>query len=230
MKLFKKAIASALIAAIVHLASLPGLCAGNVNQSSDVISNMSDAIIYVLPAVAFGMTLGARDRTGTRQFVESAGVTMGITAGLKYAIHSVRPNGEAHSFPSGHVAIMVTSAEFMRGRYGWKYGLPSYIMASFVGYERIRSRKHHLLDVVGGASIAFAGAYLITRRNRGWSNRSTVERGALGATIEPRGPHPLDFAAVSIFSTLKIANPCKGWALQPVVEREFRGVRICRSF
>src|SRR5205085_9776549 len=128
-----------------------------------------DVLQYVLPATAAGLTLGYKDGKGALQLGESAAVTLGATYTLKYAVDETRPNGGDHSFPSGHTSISFCSAEFMRKRYGWEYGVPAYALASFVGYTRVESKQHHPLDVVAGAAIGILSSYIFTRPYHGLS-------------------------------------------------------------
>jgi hypothetical protein len=97
----------------------------------DVVKNIGDVLVYIVPATAFGMTLGAKDWEGSKEFLESGAIAMGVVASFKYTVKSRRPDGNPQSFPSGHTAIMVQSAEFMRERYGWQYSLPAYALAAF---------------------------------------------------------------------------------------------------
>src|SRR2546430_5918562 len=109
------------------------------------------------------------------QFGESAALTLGVTYGLKYSIDEKRPNGRRHSFPSGHSSISFSSAEFMRKRYGWEYGIPAYAAASFVAYSRVEAREHHPPDVIAGASIGIVSSYIFTRRYKGWDIEPEVD-------------------------------------------------------
>ncbi len=139
-----------------------------VQARIDGITNTGDAMAYVLPATALGLTAYFKDGEGAWQFTESATITMAVTFGLKYTIQSRRPNGDPHSFPSGHAAITFCSAEFLRKRYGWKYGAPAYIFASFVAYSRVHAHEHYVQDVVAGAAIGIASTYLVTKPYHGW--------------------------------------------------------------
>jgi hypothetical protein len=155
----------------------------DVTELGDFFNNFSNTSAYILPVFAFGMTLVEKDKPGSVQFVESAGASMGITFSLKYSVNTTRPNGEAHSFPSGHATITVVSAEFLRKRYGWKYGLPAYIVAAYVGYDRIRTDVHYPIDVAAGALIAFIGADLITKPYKGWTLHPVTKGQYLGVII-----------------------------------------------
>lgn len=76
-----------------------------------------------------------------------------VTYGLKYSVDEQRPNGEPHSFPSGHTSASFMGAEFIRKEYGWWYGAPAYLAASYVGWTRQQSRNHYSRDVFAGAAI-----------------------------------------------------------------------------
>ena len=83
----------------------------------------------------------------------AVGRTELATYSLKYSIDSERPNGGGQSFPSGHTSIAFAGAEFMRKQYGWKWGVPSYLAASYVGWSRVETRNHWASDVFAGAAI-----------------------------------------------------------------------------
>jgi membrane-associated phospholipid phosphatase len=149
-------------------------------RAGDRIEAAGTALEYALPATAIGLTLAHRDKQGAWQFGESAALTAGATIGLKYAINEQRPNGGDYSFPSGHTSISFASAEFMRRRYGWKYGLPAYSAAVFVAYSRVEANQHYTHDVVAGAAIGFLSSYLLTRPYKGWHIRAEADRKYFG--------------------------------------------------
>lgn len=76
-----------------------------------------------------------------------------LTQGLKYAVDEQRPNGAARSFPSGHTSLAFSGAEFIRKEYGWGWGIPAYLAASYVGWSRVESKQHYTHDVLAGAVI-----------------------------------------------------------------------------
>jgi membrane-associated phospholipid phosphatase len=139
-----------------------------VNARADGIEKAGDVLQVVLPVTAAGMTLVYKDGKGALQFAESAALTIGVTEALKYSVHETRPNGGSNSFPSGHTSIAFSAAEFMRKRYGWEYGIPAYIAATFVGYSRVESQQHYTKDVVAGAAIGIGSSYLFTEPYKGW--------------------------------------------------------------
>jgi membrane-associated phospholipid phosphatase len=154
-----------------------------VRARIDGLTNTGDAMAYVLPAAAVGLTAYFKDGEGAWELAESVGITMAVTVGLKYGIHSRRPNGKPHSFPSGHAAITFSSAEFMRKRYGWEYGVPAYIIASFVGYSRVRAHVHYSRDVVTGAAIGVATTFLLSKPYHGWHVQPQLDAGYRGLSV-----------------------------------------------
>jgi membrane-associated phospholipid phosphatase len=154
--------------AAVPLALLLGFAENFEAKAGDSIETAGDILQLVLPAAAAGLTFGYRDWPGAVQFGESAGVTLGVTYALKYSIHETRPNGSSESFPSAHSSISFASAEFMRKRYGWEYGIPAYALASFVAYSRVESGNHWPHDVIAGAGIGILSSYIFTKPYKGW--------------------------------------------------------------
>jgi membrane-associated phospholipid phosphatase len=151
------------------------LTAGVDAQAGDSIAQAGDVLQFVLPGTAAGLTLGYWDGKGALQFGESAALTLGVTYGLKYTVNERRPNGGNHSFPSAHTSISFCSAEFMRKRYGWEYGIPAYAAASFVAYSRVEAGEHHPHDVVAGAAIGIVSSYIFTKPYKGWQIQADAD-------------------------------------------------------
>lgn len=109
------------------------------------------------------MTFGFDDLEGRIDYTKSLALTLGATWGLKLTVDRERPNGGSQSFPSGHTSVAFSGASFIQRRYGWKYGIPAYLAASFVGWSRVESDNHHPEDVVVGAAIGIISTYLFTK-------------------------------------------------------------------
>ena len=104
------------------------------------------------------------DKDGRSQFWKSYLSSISLTYFLKYTIDKKRPNGRGNnSFPSGHTTAAFSGAMFIQKKYGYKYGIPSFLMASFVGYSRVYADKHFWEDVVAGASIGILGNLIFTK-------------------------------------------------------------------
>ena len=128
------------------------------------IEKSGDIIQIALPVSAFFSTIiWQDDQKPTYQFMKTMGVSFVITHGLKRIINKERPNGGNYSFPSGHTSAAFTGAAFIERKYGLKYGIPSYILASYVGWSRIHANKHDKWDVLGGAIIGIGSTYLFTK-------------------------------------------------------------------
>ncbi len=123
----------------------------------------TDVVAVALPAAALVGTLCAQDWKGLIQGVETAAVTAAATLILKYSINEWRPDmSNCHSFPSGHTAVSFGSAAYLQRRYGWAYGAPAYALSCYVAWGRVFAKKHHYWDVIGGAVIGTASAYIFT--------------------------------------------------------------------
>ena len=153
-----------------------------VPTRNDGLTKTGDVMAYVMPATALGLTACFKDGTGAWEFSGSAAITMAATVGLKYAVNARRPNGGVRSFPSGHTASAFCSAEFLRKRYGWKYGVPAYAVASLVGYSRVHAHVHYFRDVAAGAAIGFATTCIVSKPFHGWQIQPTVAANYRGFT------------------------------------------------
>ncbi|WP_456384491.1 phosphatase PAP2 family protein [Desulfolithobacter sp.] len=145
-------------ALILTAASMAWLLSVIPASAGDEIELAGDILQVLLPLTAGGMTLYKEDRKGTAQFAKAFISTLGATYALKYSIDEERPNGDSRSFPSLHTSISFAGASFLQTRYGWRYGAPAYMAASFVGLSRIEADEHYLHDVLAGAVIGIASS------------------------------------------------------------------------
>ena len=123
-----------------------------------------DIAQVALPVFAGGVSLVKEDYAGTAQLMVGTGITLGTVQALKYGLDTERPDGGSRSFPSGHTAAAFAGASYLHYRYGWEWGLPTYAAAALVGYSRVDADRHYWYDVVAGAAIANAVAYVMTDR------------------------------------------------------------------
>jgi len=114
------------------------------------------------PGVAgVALLLYAAGRWGHRDALRDAGfhsmralcVSAATVGVLKLTVERERPNGEPHSFPSGHAAVTTALAPVLTRHLGWRVGVPAYSLAALSCFGRIEDRRHHLSDVVWGATI-----------------------------------------------------------------------------
>jgi len=132
-------------------------------SQNNTIKTSGDILVFALPVAASGTTLILGDKKGAWQFTKGFLVNGAVSFGLKSIIDKQRPNMENNnSFPSAHTSIAFQSASFIQRRYGWKYGIPAYILSGYTGYTRIEADKHDIFDVMAGAVIGVGSTYLFT--------------------------------------------------------------------
>ncbi len=119
-------------------------------------------LLIALPVSAYSVTFFKKDKNGTRELTKSLLFDTGITYSLKYLIKKRRPNGEDHSFPSGHTSIAFTCAGFIQKRYGWKNAFLFILAGIFTGISRIEAKEHYTEDVIAGAIIGWFSSYIFT--------------------------------------------------------------------
>jgi membrane-associated phospholipid phosphatase len=105
-----------------------------------------------------------RFRSATYDFAQALVVNEAWTGILKYSVQRTRPDGSNNlSFPSGHTSSAFSLATVASRHYGWKVGVPAYVLASGIGLSRIEKDKHHLSDVLAGATLGFIVGRTVTR-------------------------------------------------------------------
>ncbi len=129
-----------------------------------LLESSGDILQFALPVTAITSTFFyPSDDKPHWQFLKSYAITITSVYSLKRLINKPRPNGGQFAFPSGHTASAFSGAAFLQRRYGWKIGLPAYLLAGFTGYTRIKARKHDIYDVLAGAGIGIINAYLFVK-------------------------------------------------------------------
>ncbi|HVU22375.1 MAG TPA: phosphatase PAP2 family protein [Rhizomicrobium sp.] len=139
------------------------LMSGNANATDP---NAGKAVAIAIPLVAGGVALAHDwDWTGAKELVVDTGLTVGTALILKQIVKEQRPDkSDYQSFPSDTAALAFAPAAFLWDRYGWQYGVPAYLAAGYVGYERVNSKQHHWYDVAASAAIGWGFSQLITTR------------------------------------------------------------------
>ena len=155
----------------------------NLAESGDTIEKAGDIGLFVLSGSAIIMLFAHKDSAGALPFAESFATSTAATYGLKYTIHETRPNGGKHSFPSFHASAAFSCASFIQQRYGWAYGIPAYLAASFIGYSRIESKNHYFGDVIAGAAIGVIPNLIFTKPYKDITVTPSVGHNFVGITI-----------------------------------------------
>lgn len=157
------------------------LSSGSPATATDATRLAGDLLAVLLPATGYGATFLNGDREGRRQQEMSLAATATLTYGTKALVEHDGPNGKPHSFPSGHAALAFSGAGNLQRRHGWRYGLPAFLAASFVGFSRVKSDEHHWEDVAAGAVIGMGCAwYLVLPGEQRLTLTAPLENGAAG--------------------------------------------------
>ncbi len=105
-------------------------------------------------------------RTVSYDFAQAMVVNAVWTGALKFSLHRQRPDGsDYYSLPSGHTSTSFSLATVAERHFGWKVGVPAYLLASGIGLSRIESNKHYLSDVLAGAALGVIVGRTVTRVN-----------------------------------------------------------------
>jgi membrane-associated phospholipid phosphatase len=152
---------------------------GDIEKTGDVLQ------IFIAAVGAASTIFYEKGNEGIIQFSEALATSQLVTEGLKIATHKRRPNGGSYnSFPSGHASAAFMGAGFIHKRYGWKYAIPAYIGATYVGYSRVEADKHYVEDVVAGALLGTLSSFYFTEPyNKEFSITPIARQGVYGATI-----------------------------------------------
>jgi membrane-associated phospholipid phosphatase len=97
---------------------------------------------------------GDRFKAAAYDMSQAVVVNFFYTAVLKEAVRRDRPDHSDHrSFPSGHSSNAFACATVWSEQYGWKAAVPGYLAAGLIAGSRLATKKHHLSDIVGGATL-----------------------------------------------------------------------------
>ncbi|MCL1141328.1 phosphatase PAP2 family protein [Shewanella gaetbuli] len=140
------------------------MCVARPCVAKSDLETSGDILHIALPAAALASTLVIEDDyQGVWQLAKAGVSSRLVVEALKAGVDKQRPDGSGDdSFPSGHTADSFAAATYINQRYGWEYGVPSYLVASYVAYTRVASDKHHVEDVLAGAAIGILAGWYFT--------------------------------------------------------------------
>lgn len=140
-----------------------------VQKNFSYSGSVDDYIQYAPLALVYGLNaLGIKGKNnfGNRSAIVFKSILLNdlVVSRLKIWSNTNRPNGEPHSFPSGHTSVAFALAHFMHKEYGeisrW-YSIGAYTCATTVGLMRIAKNAHWVSDVVAGAGIGILSTELV---------------------------------------------------------------------
>ncbi|PTU30293.1 phosphatase PAP2 family protein [Stenotrophobium rhamnosiphilum] len=139
-----------------------GLFSNNASANSGSELS-SDVITGVVPIGAFAYAYFTDDEEGQKQWLRNTLANQLIITSARVAFNpslGKRPNGGKYGFPSGHVGFVTSGASFLQERYGWKLGVPAYMLSAYVAAQRVRDDHHHWRDVIASGVLSFGIAKL----------------------------------------------------------------------
>ncbi len=134
-----------------------------VAQGRKAVDLSTDIAMFVPASAGACVALSKGDYKGLLQLGESLAASVAVSYALKYTVSKERPDGsDNRSFPSNHTGFSFAGATFLQERYGWQWGLPAYVVSSYVAWGRVYSEQHDFWDVFAGAAIGTGSAFLLT--------------------------------------------------------------------
>lgn len=142
---------------------IPDVTPVELSHAQKSVKTSTDIVTIALPAATLAGVLIMQDWEGLKEGAFTAVASLGATYLLKWTVNERRPDRTSFdSFPSGHTSACFATATFLQKRYGWKFGVPAYVASTYVAWGRCFSKRHHWWDVVAGAAIGTASAWIFT--------------------------------------------------------------------
>jgi membrane-associated phospholipid phosphatase len=156
--------------------------AGGKSGGSAVVATASLAMLGLSQTVG-----GDRFRAAAYDTSQAVLVNTVYTFTLKGTTKRWRPDGSNRmSFPSGHTSNAFAMATVWSKHYGTRAAIPGYALAGLVGVSRMATQRHHLSDVVAGATLGYLVGSSVVRGNGG-AARDRERRLSFGIDDGPSG-------------------------------------------
>lgn len=165
LRLIPKKMKSIITILIISIAFLPlHAQEAEITSTQKAVRTSGDILMFVTPVASLATVLALKDWQGLKQGAFAGVTAVGLTFALKYIVDKERPDhSDNHSFPSMHATVSFAGAAFIQRRYGWKWGIPAYLLSTYVGWSRVYGKKHDWWDVAAGTAIGVGSAYIFTR-------------------------------------------------------------------
>lgn len=174
------------------------------SQSANVLFRPGSIIgegYFIIPA-AFGTYVFGRAEDEPRvehlgmDEIEGSLIAGGLVEGLKYIVQRPRPTpnknqvltASGYSFPSGHAALTFEAATILQQHLGYRAGIPTYLIATYVAISRLHDNVHYASDVAFGAGLGIMVGRTVTWHGRNFwgynmSVMPTLVRGGGGVMV-----------------------------------------------
>lgn len=117
-----------------------------------------------------------------RMQVLNAALTRGFKLVPRARPYQERATLTKGSFPSGHASAMFATSTMLQRRWGWRAGVPAYLLSAYVGATRLQN-MHYLSDVTFGAALGVAVGLVIDMPGKGPAVTPLIQRGATGVAV-----------------------------------------------
>lgn len=133
---------------------------GHQRMDKDV-AHVGDLLGTGVPGLLIGLTQYQFDRVNGEAHLKAWAATGIWTYALKTAVARKRPGTSENrqSWPSGHTSTSFATATSLAYAYGWKAGVPSYMVATGVALSRLADDAHWLSDTIAGATVGIWMGY-----------------------------------------------------------------------
>lgn len=121
--------------------------------------------------------------------IEATLLAEAFAEGLKIAVRRDRPpetdgtQSNTFSFPSGHATLTFACATVLQQHLGYKWGVPTYTVASYVAMSRLHDNRHFASDVVFGAALGIVIGRSVTWHGRNFYASPMLLRDGAGIQL-----------------------------------------------
>ena len=166
---------------------------GKIFKAGELIGEMPT----ILGAAAATYTIG-RWKGSTRaqhlgmDEIEASLLSELIVNATKQIVRRDRPlradgtRATGFAFPSGHATSTFAAATVLQQHLGYKAGIPTYLIASYVAMSRLHDDVHYLSDVVFGAATGIVIGRSVTWHGRNFYGSLMTVPGGGGIMISKR--------------------------------------------
>jgi hypothetical protein len=139
----------------------------SLHETGDFGGFVSNPFVHFAVAGAwYAAAVGRRDdrhHEMSKTLIEALTVNGLATWTLKAAMYDESPNGEDFGWPSGHTSSAFCFASVMHEYYGWKAGIPLYVLAAYGAASRVEDQEHDVSDVVFGTALGLVVGHSMAR-------------------------------------------------------------------
>jgi membrane-associated phospholipid phosphatase len=91
-----------------------------------------------------------------------------------------------YSMPSGHATVTFAAATVLQQHLGYKAGLPTYLIASYVAMSRLHDNVHYASDVIIGAATGIVIGRTVTWHGRNYYGELQPRPGGMAVAFATR--------------------------------------------